>query len=146
MAIDWLAIKTEYINNPESSYRKLAKEYGISFGTIRARAEREKWVELRSTTQHDIYTQTAQKVIEKTSEALSEEAASKARIRASIMRLAEGWFERQEKIVADGLEIDPADFRRMVQSYKDLCDLDNPVGEDDSGTGVVMIPEVLPVE
>lgn len=146
MAIDWLAIKTEYINNPESSYRKLAKEYGVSFGTLRARAEREKWVEQRNTTQHDICTQAAQKAVEKTAEALSEEAASKARIRASIMRIAEGWFERQEKSIADGLEIDPGDFRRMVQSYKDLCDLDNPVGDEDGGTGVVMIPEVAPIE
>lgn len=148
MAIDWLTIKTEYINNPESSYRKLAKEYGVSFGTLRARAEREKWVEQRNTTQHDICTQTAQKAVEKTAEAISDEAASKARIRAHIMKLAEGWFEAQVELVeAHGKgAIDPTEFRKMVQSYKDMCEIDNPIGDEENGTGVVIIPEVAPIE
>lgn len=146
--VDWLSIRNEYIHDTTSSYRSLAKKYGVSFGTLRARAEREKWVEQRNTAQHDIYTQATQKAVEKASDALSDEAASKANIRASIMRLAEGWFVALEEKVAEVGDdaIDPTDFRRMVQVYKDLCEIDNPDDDGECGTGVVIIPEVVPVE
>jgi hypothetical protein len=145
MAVDWLTIKTEYINDPESSYRKLAKKHGVSFGTLRARAERERWVEQRSTTMHEISTQAAQQIVEKTAEAISDEAASKARIRAHIMKLAEGWFESQVEHVAEHGKgaIDPTEFRKMVQSYKDMCEIDSPTDGDENGTGVVVIPGVI---
>jgi len=146
--VDWLSIRNEYIHDTTSSYRSLAEKHGVSFGTLRARAEREKWVEQRNTAQHDIYTQATQKAVEKASDALSDEAASKAKIRASIMRLAEGWFAALEEKVAElGADIvDPADFRRMVQVYKDLCEIDTPADNEDNGTGVVIMPVVVPVE
>jgi len=146
--VDWLSIRNEYIHDTASSYRSLAEKHGVSFGTLRARAEREKWVEQRNTAQHDIYTQATQKAVEKASDALSDEAASKAKIRASIMRLAEGWFAALEEKVAElGADIvDPADFRRMVQVYKDLCEIDTPADNEDNGTGVVIMPVVVPVE
>ena len=45
--MDWNAIKTEYITDPSSSYRKLAEKHGISLGTLQKRAKKEKWVEER---------------------------------------------------------------------------------------------------
>lgn len=146
--VDWLSIRNEYIHDTTFSYRSLAEKHGVSFGTLRARAEREKWVEQRRTAQHDIYTQAAQKTVEKASDALSDEAASKAKIRASIMRLAEGWFVALEGNVAElGADIiDPADFRRMVQVYKDLCEIDNPSEDENGLTGIIIIPEVTSIE
>ena len=146
--VDWLSIRNDYIHDTTSSYRSLAEKHGVSFGTLRVRAEREKWVEQRSTAQHDIYTQATQKSIEKTSDALSDEAASKANIRASIMRLAEGWFVALEEKVAElGADIiDPADFRRMVQVYKDLCEIDTPAEDENGLTGIIIIPEVTSIE
>ena len=47
MDYNWTKIKTEYITDDNSSYRKLAKKYGISLGTLTKRAQREKWPELK---------------------------------------------------------------------------------------------------
>lgn len=60
MAVDWLAIRNDYINGG-GSYRKLAEKYGVSFGTLRARAEKEKWPALKEEQQHKISTIAAQK-------------------------------------------------------------------------------------
>jgi monoamine oxidase len=45
--VDWKKIKTEYITNEKSSYRKLAKKYDVPLGTIYNRAKQEGWVELK---------------------------------------------------------------------------------------------------
>ena len=58
----------------------------------------ENWSEKRTQKLDSTWTAAVQKTIDKTSEALSDEAAAKARIKASMMRLAEGWFEKQENI------------------------------------------------
>lgn len=42
--VDWGEIKTEYITT-ETSYRKLAKKYGVTFSTLQKRATRENWAE-----------------------------------------------------------------------------------------------------
>lgn len=44
--MDWKKIKAEYIAGG-TSYRKLAKKYGVSFSTLRGIAIREKWTDLR---------------------------------------------------------------------------------------------------
>lgn len=49
--MDWNKIKAEYIAGG-TSYRKLAKKYGVSFSTLRGKAEREKWTELKAQAQH----------------------------------------------------------------------------------------------
>ena len=43
---DWQAIKTEYITT-DTSYRKLAQKYGVSYNAIGNRSRDEKWQELR---------------------------------------------------------------------------------------------------
>lgn len=47
MGIDWNAIKTEYITNTDTSYRKLAQTYGVDQATIARRAKKEDWVSKR---------------------------------------------------------------------------------------------------
>ena len=44
--MDWKKVKAEYIAGG-TSYRKLAKKYGVSFSTLRNIAIREKWTELK---------------------------------------------------------------------------------------------------
>lgn len=46
---EWRKIKAEYIRG-ETSYRKLADKYKVSFHTLRKRAATEKWRELRDKT------------------------------------------------------------------------------------------------
>lgn len=67
MAVDWLKIKNEYINGG-GSYRKLAEKHGVSFDTLRRRAKRENWQDLREKQCHKIATKAAQKTAEKIAE------------------------------------------------------------------------------
>ena len=137
MSVDWLKIKTEYING-DISYRKIAEKYSVPFGTLRVHAEKEGWAAQRTAQRHNISISTAQKTADKTAEALSEEAAAKVRIKASMMRLAEGWFVKQEKFIAEDPEkrgINPSDFRKMVQSCVELgvLDIQEPGDNDSDG-------------
>lgn len=79
MAVDWIAVRNEYING-NCSYRKLAEKYEIPFGTLRARAQKEKWPKLREKQQHRISTRTAQKTAEQIAQ---QEAKRAARIHAA---------------------------------------------------------------
>lgn len=65
MACDWTKIKTEYITDSKSSYRKLAEKYDVPFTTLKDRAKREGWAKLKTQTQHDIVTKTIDKDIDK---------------------------------------------------------------------------------
>lgn len=47
MAADWNAIKTEYITNPNTSYRKLGEKYGVHFTNIAKKAKEENWQQER---------------------------------------------------------------------------------------------------
>lgn len=139
MAVDWLKIKTEYING-DISYRKIAEKHGISFSVLKDKAVKEKWADAREQHKNRIRTRTEQKTVEKTSEALSEEAAAKVRIKASMMRLAEGWFIKQEEYIAEDPEkrgINPSDFRKMVQSCVELGVLDIQEPEDNDSDGLL---------
>lgn len=131
MAVDWLKIRNDYINGG-GSYRVLAEKYGVNKDTIAARAKKEQWVEKRDKRIRNIHTKTIQKAEEKISDALSEEAAAKARIRLKLIQMAEGWVDSQSGEVSD-----PADYRRMVQSCVDMGVFDEAIitagesGEDD---------------
>ena len=45
--IDWKSIKTEYITDTTTSYRKLAEKHGVAYMTIVKKAGAEGWVQLR---------------------------------------------------------------------------------------------------
>lgn len=136
MAVDWLRIKSEYVNG-NISYRELSEKYGVSQSAIRKKAASEKWTGTKIEQLNRIETKIEQKTEEKIADALSDEAAAKIRIKASMMRLAEGWFAKQERIIAEDpteKAIDPNDFRKMVQSCVDLGIMEeqhNTAVEDD---------------
>lgn len=132
MAVDWLKIKTEYING-DISYRKLAEKYSIPFPTLRDRAVGEGWKTLRNEHHNDIVTRTEQKTIEKISDSESEIAAIKSRLKLRIYK------QLEERMNAEN--ITPSDFRRLVQSYKDMCDIRED-GEIDKTEGVTVIIDV----
>lgn len=114
MAVDWLTIRNDYINGG-GSYRKLAQKYGINKDTIALRAKSENWKGQRDTQTDIIQTKTRLKTEEKISDALSEEAAAKARIRVKLIKMAEDWVDKQAGAVSD-----PADYRRIVRSCMDM--------------------------
>ena len=60
MAVDWLAIRNDYINGG-GSYRKLAEKYGVPLRTIAQHAKDEKWKEAKETNCNNIATNLQQK-------------------------------------------------------------------------------------
>lgn len=62
----WLRIKTEYITT-DTSYRKLAKKYGVGIQTICARSKDEGWIQMREQHRNDTVTKTIQKIEEEKS-------------------------------------------------------------------------------
>jgi 2-succinyl-5-enolpyruvyl-6-hydroxy-3-cyclohexene-1-carboxylate synthase len=59
--LDWKKAKAEYIRG-ETSYRKLAEKYGVSFSAVRHRAEKEKWTDLRTQAEQKLSTKIVEKV------------------------------------------------------------------------------------
>ena len=59
--MDWKKIKAEYIAGG-TSYRKLAEKYNVKLSALRSVAEREKWVELKTQTQHKTNTKLTETV------------------------------------------------------------------------------------
>lgn len=118
MAVDWLRIKNDYINGL-GSYRKLAEQYGVSVRTLAKHAKDDDWRGAREAHCNNVATNTQQKTADKISDALSDEAATKVRIRGKLIGLAEKWIDAQEDQIRD-----PGDFRRIVQSCVDLGIMD----------------------
>lgn len=68
--MDWQELKTEYVTT-DTSYRKLAKKYGISPTAVANRAKAESWVELREQFLSKQFTETIDKIRNKESDRLS---------------------------------------------------------------------------
>ena len=93
----------------------MADKYGVNKDTIAKRAKAENWIEQRDIHADRVQTMARRKTEEKISEALSEEAAAKARIRVKLIRMAEAWIDRQPEDMGD-----TTDYRRIVQSCVDM--------------------------
>lgn len=59
--MDWKKVKAEYIRGGVS-YRKLAEKYGVSFSSVRRRAEKENWTDLRTQAEQKLSTKIVEKV------------------------------------------------------------------------------------
>ena len=128
MAVDWLKIKSEYVNG-NISLRKLADMFSVSYSQVAKVAASEKWSEARKNQRIKIESATNQKTEEKISDALSSEAAAKVEIRAGLVKLAADWVKKQKEIN------DTNDFRRMVQSCVELgiLTVQEETGTEDDG-------------
>ena len=69
-AVDWQAIRTEYITT-NTSYRKLGEKYGIHYKAVSDRGKSEGWVELRSQHRSKTLTKTLDKISEKQSDKMA---------------------------------------------------------------------------
>lgn len=127
MAVDWLKIRNDYINGG-GSYRKLAKKYNVKFSALREVALKEEWVAAKAEQMNKIRNETAQKTAEKIAESEAEIASIRSRLRLKFMQEIERRANLEE---TDGME-----FRRLVQSYKDMCEITDGIGtpeENDDG-------------
>ena len=121
MAVDWLTIRNDYINGG-GSYRKLSEKYGVALRTIAKHAKDEDWQQLKEENLNAVAIAVQQKTTEKIAESESEIAAIRSRLRLKIMQQIETRMEKAE----DGME-----FRRLVQSYKDMCEITDGIGSTD---------------
>lgn len=114
--VDWNAIKTEYITDESSSYRKLAKKYGISHNVIGAKAVKEGWVEARR--------QFQDKTMSKTLSAISNQQAKKA---SRLQTVANKLLDKIEKAVDDfdirELFTDKQALKQITGALKDIKDI-----------------------
>jgi hypothetical protein len=110
---DWKAIKTEYITT-DTSYRKLAQKYGVSYNAIGNRSRDEKWQELRD--QHLTKTMT------KTMNAIASQQASRA---ARLQSVADKLLAKVEKLLDEneGLLADTQAAKDVSVILKNLKDI-----------------------
>ena len=87
--MDWQKIKTEYITT-DTSYRKLARKYGIHYKVISERGKAEGWVGLRS--QH------RDKTLTKTLDKISDHQSDKM---ARIDQLTDRLLEKLERAIEE---------------------------------------------
>ena len=115
---DWQAIKTEYITT-DTSYRKLAQKYGVSYVQIGNVGRDEKWVELRK--QH------LNNTLTKTVAAVEDAKAERAK---KVQTVADKLLNRIETLV-DGGVMTPKDVRSLVAAVKDLKEIQGVKSELD---------------
>ena len=110
---DWQSIKTEYITT-DTSYRKLAQKYGVTYTNIGIRSRKEGWPELRE--QHNA------KTITKTMNAIASNQASRA---ARLQTVADKLLAKVERLVDEGDELltDTSTMRDIARVLKDLKDI-----------------------
>lgn len=108
--MDWNSIKTEYITT-DTSYRKLAKKYGISTNAIGNKSRQENWIEERN--------RFVDKTVSKTIEKLSEAQADRA---SRIRTVADKLLDKIE-ILVDTIEGDTSAYRQIAATIKDIKEI-----------------------
>ena len=109
---DWKKIKAEYLRG-NTSYRKLAEKYGVSFSTLRKYAAKENWTDLRN--------QACAKRDTKIVESVARQEANRV---DNIQCLADKLLKMIEERIEDGtLIMDAKDLRSVTASIKDLREI-----------------------
>ena len=108
--IDWQAIKTEYITT-NTSYRKLAQKYGVSYQAICHRSKDEGWIALREQHLNDTVSETVKKI--------GQQKVNRAK---KIQTVADKFLNKIEAM-ADREGILPKDMRSLVAALKDLKEI-----------------------
>lgn len=92
--VDWNAIRAEYIGGG-TSYRKLAKKYGVNYNQISERGSREKWVELAE----EARIKALSKSVQKTAAIAADNATIAARIRTKLLLKLEREIDRLPDLI-----------------------------------------------
>ena len=127
--VDWNAIRAEYIGGG-TSYRKLVDKYGVTLFSLKNRAKKEKWPELRAQAEHEA----AIKSTQKTAEAAADNAAIAAGIKKTLLlrlqQIAENFPGNATEIRRkEGVAFCIYRFKDLTDAYKDLTS-DLPKTED----------------
>ncbi len=112
--MDWNAIREEYIRDESSSYRKLAKKYGVGVTAICNRAKAEKWAELREQIKNDTITKSVGKI-----------SSKKA---LQVVKYNDMVDKMTSKLTAAIKAVDPKDTTAVRRLTASLCDLKELLG------------------
>lgn len=118
---DWTAIKTEYIADPKSSYRSLAKKYGVSASTLMKRASAEHWADERKQNGSKVEARITEKIA-------SRQVKQTVKQVSGIQLAADGMIEQILEYVNAG-ELDPDSIAKLTRSLKDLKDIKHDLTE-----------------
>lgn len=116
MSCDWTKIKTEYITDSKSSYRKIAEKYGVPFTTLKDRAKKEGWADLKIQTQHDIVTKTIDKDINKK----VDRATRLLDVTDNVLSMIEATVAKYH---AEGNVLDKYALKQITGALKDIKDI-----------------------
>lgn len=97
--VDWQKIKAEYLQGG-TSYRKLAEKHGVSFSTLKQRAIKEKWANLREEVCHRSDTIAQQKIVSQR----AEDIASLERSRSMLIAKLENAIEKFPDVPGNRME------------------------------------------
>ena len=70
---DWAAIQHEYVTDPKSSLRKIAKDHGINYATVAKKSKAEGWFATRKKHQSNVISKAISKTEEKQANELARE-------------------------------------------------------------------------
>lgn len=126
MAANWTKIKNDYITG-EYSYRELAEKHGISASSVEKRAAREKW----TATKDERLQATCKKIEEMTVEKIAE---SESEVNAIMSRIRLKLTQKIEQAVDGMEELDTAELRKLVQSFKDMSEARNGAEGEKTGS------------
>lgn len=128
--VDWLEVRKEYLTDATSSYRSLAKKYGVSKETLQKRATGEGWTELRQDLADKAFNNFTQKLLDTKSEAQNRHLQHYQNIQAlvnkSIQEMADGrYFTVKGQLVLDKknkpipIPLDPFKLEKLAKAAKD---------------------------
>ena len=114
--MDWNSIRKEYITDESSSYRKLAKKYGVSYTSIGDKARKEGWAQERE--------QFLNKTLSKTLNAISQGQAKRA---SRLQTVADKLLDKIEAAVDNfemtDLLMDKQALKQITGALKDIKDI-----------------------
>lgn len=115
---DWVAIRAEYITT-QISTRDLAKKHGVSYSTLRKRAENEKWAQTRAEQER----MTGALVAQKTMDAVSDQQADRlVQLITGGQRSAELLLKRLDQMASSG-KIKTYEVKAVTEALKNVRDL-----------------------
>lgn len=107
---DWGRLKAEYIAGG-TSYRKLAKENGLTLAEVRSVAKREEWVKLRERAQHRANTKIA--------DAIGNQTAKQA---TDIINVADKLLDKIIELI-ETAPLESQAIRQLTSALKDLREI-----------------------
>jgi transposase-like protein len=123
ITVDWNTLKAEYIAGG-ISYRELAEKHGVSESTLKKKAAKERWAELRN----QAGTETELKIVDSISDINAEKAVSAASLISEaamnfLMKIAEESLKIKEGKLDKDITTKYSEYALALSRFKDVLDI-----------------------